>query len=101
VIDVAGVPRRNGELVFDEPWQGRAFAVAVALCEGGAYEWDEFQRALAARVAAGEAPYYEQWLDVLERVAAGRGLVSPGELERRAGELRDHEDHDHDQGGTG
>ena len=30
----AALPRKNGELVFDEPWQGRVFGMAVALHEG-------------------------------------------------------------------
>src|SRR5262249_18525318 len=34
------LPRENGELVFDEPWQGRAFGMAVALHEDGLYEWE-------------------------------------------------------------
>ena len=36
------LPRSNGELVFDAPWEGRAFGIAVALNESGAYEWGEF-----------------------------------------------------------
>lgn len=27
----AALPRRNGELVFEAPWQGRAFGLALAL----------------------------------------------------------------------
>ncbi|HET9317868.1 MAG TPA: cobalt chelatase, partial [Vicinamibacteria bacterium] len=42
----AALPRKNGELVFDEPWQGRAFGMAVALHEGGAYDWEEFRQEL-------------------------------------------------------
>ena len=26
---VAALPRKNGELVFEAPWQGRAFGLAV------------------------------------------------------------------------
>ena len=32
----AAPPRRNGELVFEVPWESRAFGVALALCEAGA-----------------------------------------------------------------
>ena len=31
-----GPPRANGELVFEAPWESRAFGVAVALHESGA-----------------------------------------------------------------
>jgi cobaltochelatase CobN len=80
------VPRRNGELVFDEPWQGRVFGMAVALSEDGIVPWEEFRQALIASVAAAEARggefrYYEVWLAAFERVLAARGLVGSGELE--------------------
>ena len=32
-------PMANGELVFDEPWQGRLFGMAVALTEAGVIDW--------------------------------------------------------------
>ena len=82
----AGVPRQNGELVFDAPWQGRIFGMAVALSEEGIVPWEEFRQALIASVAAAEArggefQYYEAWLAAFERVLAARGLVGPSELE--------------------
>ncbi len=36
--DVA-LPRSNGELVFNVPWEGRAFGIAVALKDSGLYRW--------------------------------------------------------------
>ena len=36
----------NGELAFDEPWQGRVFGIANALCAAGIFEWSEFQARL-------------------------------------------------------
>jgi nitrile hydratase accessory protein len=82
----AELPRKNGELVFDEPWQGRVFGMAVALHEQGGYEWEEFRQALIARIAAAEArggpfAYYEIWLVTFEDLLAGKGLVSAEELE--------------------
>jgi nitrile hydratase accessory protein len=80
------LPRKNGELVFDEPWQGRAFGMAVALHEQGRYDWEEFRQALIAQIAAAEArggpfAYYEIWLATFEEVLAKRGLLSPEEIE--------------------
>jgi len=80
------LPRKNGELVFEEPWQGRVFGMAVALHERGLYEWEEFRRTLIARIAAAEARggpfvYYEIWLESFEDVLARKGLVSAGELD--------------------
>ena len=89
VADMTGtlaMPRKNGELVFAEPWQGRAFGMAVALSEAGVFAWEEFRQALIAEIAVAErAPgpfeYYEVWLATFERLLAAKGLVSPGELD--------------------
>ncbi len=83
------VPRRNGELVFDAPWQGRAFGMAVALSEGGLFPWEEFRQALIHEIAAAEARggefrYYDAWMAALEHVLAGRGLLRAEELEEVA-----------------
>jgi nitrile hydratase accessory protein len=82
-------PRKNGELVFAAPWQGRAFGLAVALNEDGAYAWDDFRERLIGEIAAAEArgedgaAYYERWLAAFERLLTERGLVTPDELEER------------------
>jgi len=80
------LPRKNGELVFEEPWQGRVFGMAVALHEQGAYDWEEFRQALIAQIAAADARggvfvYYEIWLATFEELLAKKGLVSPDEVE--------------------
>ncbi|GAA4678417.1 hypothetical protein GCM10023215_09210 [Pseudonocardia yuanmonensis] len=72
----AAPPRANGELLFTAPWEARAFGMAVALYESGAFAWPDFQRALIARIAAWEAApegewhYYTHWLAALEDVLA-------------------------------
>ena len=85
----AAMPRRNGELVFAEPWQGRAFGMAVALSEQGAFAWEEFRQELIAQVAAAERrggpfEYYEVWLATFERLLAAKGLVTGAEVEECA-----------------
>ena len=80
------LPRKNGELVFEEPWQGRVFGMAVALHERGVFEWEEFRRALIAQIADAEARpgpfvYYEIWLRTFEELLAGKGLVTGAELD--------------------
>jgi nitrile hydratase accessory protein len=89
----AAPPRRNGELVFEAPWQGRAFGIGVALCERGLYEWREFQAKLIETIGESgrqqePAAYYEDWLRALERLLLDRGLVDAGEIERRAAAFR-------------
>lgn len=92
LTDLAGataVPRRNGELVFDAPWQGRIFAMAVALSEQGVLPWEEFRQALireiaAAEVRGGEFRYYHAWLAAFEGALAARGVLKVADLEEAA-----------------
>ncbi len=84
----AAVPRNNGELVFDEPWQGRIFGMAVALHGQHFYDWQDFQHELIAQTARAEAEgeasgYYDRWLATFERLLAQKGLVLPDELQDR------------------
>ena len=68
-VDVSGPaapPRLNGELVFDAPWQGRAFGMAVALLEHHGLGWDDLRRHLVVAIAdRPDAPYYEQFVEAL------------------------------------
>ena len=97
------LPRKNGELVFDAPWEGRAFGMAVALNENGEYEWSEFQSMLAAEIADAEqsndsSRYYERWLASLEKLLLDKGMLEAKELEVRTTEYasgeRDDDWHD-------
>jgi nitrile hydratase accessory protein len=77
----AAPPRRNGELVFEAPWQGRAFGMALALVERLGLPWAEFQQRLIAEIAARPvAPYYDCWLAALERLVVDHGVCSANEL---------------------
>lgn len=87
----AALPRQNGALVFEAPWEARAFGLAVALNEAGVYPWRDFSQRLAAETAALEeqgtaASYYERWLETLEKLAIARGLVTLDELDARTAE---------------
>ena len=98
------LPRDNGELVFEAPWEGRAFGVAVTMNNGGLYEWREFRDRLVEEIAAAErdgvaSTHYERWAASLEKLAVAKGLVTPEELDARTAEYasgeRDDDDHDH------
>jgi nitrile hydratase accessory protein len=77
----APLPRSNGELVFEEPWQGRALGVGVAVLERTGASWAEFREHLVAAIearprAADESDadaYYGAWLDAVEALLASRG----------------------------
>jgi len=78
--DEMPLPRDNGELVFEEPWQGRALGMAVVALDRLGVPWAEFRRHLASAIAnrpAGEhespaTAYYGAWLDALETVLGDR-----------------------------
>lgn len=82
----AALPRKNGELVFAAPWEGRAFGLAVLLTDKGTYEWDDFRDRLVEEIARGDHPYYESWLDALQSLLLSRGVVSAEEVSERAAE---------------
>jgi nitrile hydratase accessory protein len=113
----AAPPRSNGELVFAEPWEGRAFGLAMALVHAGTISYETFRTALIERIAASEAApppgecfsYYRCWLQALEQVLSGAGHVSAREVGERSAAFadrphghdhrHDHEhDHEHDHG---
>ena len=79
----APLPRDNGELVFEEPWQGRALGMAVVALDRLGVSWADFRQHLANAIAArpasqDESPataYYAAWLDALEGLLAERGLI--------------------------
>ncbi len=79
-LAVLDLPRTNGELVFEEPWQARALGMGVVALRElgvGAVEWRD---ALAEAIERhGHDPdedpataYYAAWVDALERVVAAR-----------------------------
>jgi nitrile hydratase accessory protein len=95
------LPRKNGELVFEAPWEARTFGLAVALNEQGAYPWSDFSQELAQEIAAAEAAgnpstYYERWLATLENLVITTGLITRAELEAMILEQALQDDHDHD-----
>jgi nitrile hydratase accessory protein len=84
----AALPRRNGELVFEAPWQGRIFGIALAIVRRLGVDWSEFQRRLIDAIAAApDAPYYDCWLVALERLVVEHGLVLEDELDRAASDV--------------
>lgn len=88
-------PRHNGQLRFERPWEGRMFAVALALSREGHYEWEDFRQSLIASIAEWEAghgdwsrdwDYYQRWLQALEEMVLRANLIDAAELERRTAE---------------
>jgi nitrile hydratase accessory protein len=113
-LDVSGPaapPRSNGELVFTEPWESRAFGMAVALVDAGAFTWDAFRDRLVARIATWEAEhgdedpgfrYYACWLDALEDVLVVGGVLATADVASRSARFTERPaGHDHRDDGHG
>ncbi len=91
----AALPRRSGELQFRDPWEGIAFALAVALCEQGQYAWPEFQERLIAEIASADRQppetrpiYYESWLAALEKLLDAENILAQSVINRRVRQIK-------------
>jgi Nitrile hydratase beta subunit len=71
------LPRSNGEPVFEEPWQGRALAMAIALVQRTGRDWDDFRKHLIAQIAAApDRPYWESFAAALADLAREVGALA-------------------------
>jgi nitrile hydratase accessory protein len=92
------LPRSNGELIFNEPWEARAFGMAVAMESQGTYQWEDFRSRLIKQISQdgqqdAEPEYYQQWFAALEDLAVSFGFVTEEELDRRTQEIASSEEH--------
>jgi nitrile hydratase accessory protein len=84
-LEDESLPRDNGELVFETPWQARALAIAVALTEKLGLPWDTFRLRLMDEIASDpERPYYESWGAALESMVIDLELTTPAALDAAA-----------------
>jgi nitrile hydratase accessory protein len=91
LVELPGPGGESEQLSFTEPWELRAFALAVAGYHQGLYDWSEFQLALIGAIRRWEgdpesAPwqYYERWLEAFETVLSGTGVLTGTEIDGRA-----------------
>jgi nitrile hydratase accessory protein len=81
-FDDESLPRDNGELVFDAPWQARVLAIAVAVVERLGLPWDAFRHRLMASIAEHpQRPYYESWTTALESLVVAEHLATAAALD--------------------
>jgi nitrile hydratase beta subunit len=83
-------PPRPDERVFEEPWQGRAFAVTLLSLPVSGYNVDAFRHALESldRAAYLDDGYYGRWLNAAERMLTQSAILAPGAIDARARNLR-------------
>jgi nitrile hydratase accessory protein len=87
-FDLPGLPRDDAGPVFKEPWEARAFAMALRLHERGLFTWPEWAAALSHAISAAKAhgdadlgdTYYQYWLRALETMVERKGAASADEL---------------------
>lgn len=73
---------------FAEPWQARAFAIAILAARQGCFTWAEWSHALGRELRtrsrpesqSGEAHYFDCWLRTLQDLLIGKGAIGPAEL---------------------
>jgi nitrile hydratase accessory protein len=81
----AALPRENGELVFDAPWQGRVLGMALAVVHERGLDWDEFRHRLIAAIESDPSrPYYESWTAALTDLVVDLGVASADDVQARA-----------------
>ncbi|HLJ93745.1 MAG TPA: nitrile hydratase accessory protein [Gemmataceae bacterium] len=96
IEDYPAMPRDAEGPVFNEPWQARAFALAVRLSEAGWFSTREWTAFLSQEIHSASAPcsrdlhsqYYHHWLSALERLCIEKRLVTAADMRRRKEEWR-------------
>jgi nitrile hydratase beta subunit-like protein len=90
LLDADGItapPRRNGELLFEAPWQSRVFGLCAAIVET-CFDGDRepFRRQLIAAIAAEpDRPYWDSWTIALQQLVLEVGLLDELSIERHIG----------------
>lgn len=82
---------------FAEPWQARAFAIAVVASQRGCFSWSEWTHALGRELQrasdtdpeAAAANYFDCWLSALQSLLLSKGAVGQAELHERKHEWED------------
>jgi len=83
--------------VFREPWEAKAFAMAVRLAEAGLFTCAEWTEALSDEIAAAREAgdpdlgdtYYMYWMRALEVLVARKSGIATSDIEQQAEEWRD------------
>jgi nitrile hydratase accessory protein len=93
----AAMPRKNGELVFQTPWESRVFGIAVTLCEQGVFEWEEFRQSLITEIGEWDRKhlldpktewnYYLLWTRALEKMLFQKGVLRSEEMMKKIAQV--------------
>ena len=98
----SSLPRKNGELVFQEPWEGKIFAMAVALNKRDLYPWNDFRDKLIEEIRRTEKNdpdhetekyYYEHWQKAFEKLLIEKKIVTQEQFAGILQELKNCKEH--------
>lgn len=83
----------DGDPVFAEPWEARAFGLVVGACDQGKFDWKDFQQLLVEEIRHSESQaeprsYYLNWAIAAEKLFASLGALERSDIDRRVAELR-------------
>ncbi|MDX2212400.1 MAG: nitrile hydratase accessory protein [Oculatellaceae cyanobacterium bins.114] len=98
---ISGLPTDQDELVFQAPWEARAFAIVNQLVASEHYSWSEWTDYLVSEIAAtekespGTKTYYEQWVSACEKLLTAKGLLEPELIRYKIAELLAERESDH------
>jgi len=102
-------PMRNGEMVFEAPWQNRLFGIAEAMCQQGYFDRNTFRVYLIRAIAQWEAEnlgqpdhdyaYFDCFQVALAELLHDTAAIEASVLEDRVLELKARP-HGHDHGTT-
>jgi len=78
-------------VAFAEPWQARAFAIAVIAAQRGCFTWSEWTQSLGRELRGAsdtdpkvaETNYFDCWLSALQSLLLAKGAVGEAELHER------------------
>lgn len=85
------MPAEQSDVGFAEPWQARAFAIAVIASRQGCFTWSEWTHALGRELRLASDPdpktegarYFDCWLLALQSLLLAKGAVGHAELHER------------------
>jgi len=94
--DLPWLPRDEDGPVFNQPWEAKAFALAVRLSEAGFFTWPEWVKFFSHEIRLAQErgdpdlgnTYYQHWLSALERICEAKGLVGDEDMRRRKADWR-------------
>ncbi len=91
LMQLVAAAKLDSATVFSEPWQARAFVIAVKLAETGVFKWPDFRERLIEEIACSDASqsadsvgtteqYYDHFLRALERMIEEKGIAAKHRL---------------------